>query len=255
MKHIETIGSRIRRLLHENNMTQVMLAEITQRSVTMVHLWVSDKKKPEFLSLRRMSNKFGVSVDYIYFGDDIPVDEVSPDPIRKSTLIKDELFLHNEFKRASENECLELTELKVVVKGNNKSYVICPKMITRIEEYKTNHCIVHYLNNDSFSVYMSLDDLAAGLDIADERKATIDDDEKVFYSVRFFTVTVEVLEIHEREHYEWRLVAENGKVLHQSDIGYGSSGFALRDGILVVCDYPDSIRSAEIDKVRKILIN
>ncbi|MBB1440942.1 hypothetical protein H5202_20245 [Shewanella sp. SG41-4] len=61
-----------------------------------------------------------------------------------------------------------LTESKAVVKGNDKSYVICPKMITRIEEYNTNHCIVHYLNGDSFAVYMSLDDLTSGLGISKE---------------------------------------------------------------------------------------
>jgi hypothetical protein len=91
-------------------------------------------------------------------------------------------------------------------------------------------------------------------DIADERNSPIDDDEIVLYSVSFFTVAVEVLRgKFERGHYEWRLVAENGKVLHQSDIGYGNPGVALRDGVLVVCDYPDSIRSAEIDQIRKNL--
>jgi hypothetical protein len=56
----------------------------------------------------------------------------------------------------------KLTESKAIVKGN----VICPKMIIRIEEFNTNHCIVHYLNGDSFAVYMSLDDLTSELGIS-----------------------------------------------------------------------------------------
>lgn len=98
--------------------------------------------------------------------------------------------------------------------------------------------------------------IALGLDesgeIAYERKATVDDDERVLYSISFFTRTVEILEIRQDEHYEWRLIEKNGTVLHQSDIGYGNPGVAVRDGMLVVCDYPDSVRAAEIDKVQKI---
>ncbi len=96
--------------------------------------------------------------------------------------------------------------------------------------------------------------IALGLDefseIADECKTTIDEDYRVFYSISFFTVTVEVIELLKGDHYEWRLVEKNGKVLFQSDIGYANPGIAVRDGMMVVCDSPYSAKVAEIDEIR-----
>lgn len=60
-----TLGQKLKALLKDNNMTQEDLAEVLEVSRQAVGKWVNDKGIPEVGKLVKISNLFGVSIDYL----------------------------------------------------------------------------------------------------------------------------------------------------------------------------------------------
>ena len=65
MKKEVDFGDRLRELRQETNMTQTRLAEILCMSQDNISLWETNKSFPDYMTLRQLTEIFGVSADFL----------------------------------------------------------------------------------------------------------------------------------------------------------------------------------------------
>ena len=64
-KEVETIGSRIDKLIHEKGIQKKVFAVDMEVSIQTVSNWISNSYKPSFEKLKEIAQYFGVDIDYL----------------------------------------------------------------------------------------------------------------------------------------------------------------------------------------------
>ncbi len=60
-----TVGQRIKKLREDKDMSQVELGRLVNMGNTTISQWESDKRSPDIATVKRLSDIFGVSSDYL----------------------------------------------------------------------------------------------------------------------------------------------------------------------------------------------
>lgn len=60
-----SLGKRIKELRKTKNLTQIEFAKLFQISSGTIAMWETDKRQPDFTTLQKLADFFGVSTDYL----------------------------------------------------------------------------------------------------------------------------------------------------------------------------------------------
>lgn len=95
-----SLGKRIKELRKTKNLTQIEFAKLFQISSGTIAMWETDKRQPDFTTLQKLADFFGVSTDYLLGRTENALDRRPLSDIAEN-FIKEfgELFSDENFKK------------------------------------------------------------------------------------------------------------------------------------------------------------
>ena len=95
-----SLGKRIKELRKTKNLTQIEFAKLFQISSGTIAMWETDKRQPDFTTLQKLADFFGVSTDYLLSRTENALDRRPASDIAEN-FIKEfvELFSDEKFQK------------------------------------------------------------------------------------------------------------------------------------------------------------
>ncbi len=114
---MDTLGSRIARQRKKKNMSQTEFADHFKIGRSTVAMWETDDRKPDSDMLKRISDFFDVSLDYLISGSEHSMDEKMKEAMSDPYAV----LMFSDFPTASEEDKKMLLEIWNSIKNRNQN--------------------------------------------------------------------------------------------------------------------------------------